>query len=129
MTNYSDSVKEGIISEFDKGGHTAKSLSDMYEIPYATVYRWIKISGRSLDRCAYDSRDAKIATPHLAEVNSQLYALIQTENQACYRPNAVKNTDDVVLQLKKIEAALNKLTYAIYAVAYKDELEKIPEEL
>ena len=124
---FSEIIKEGIMVEFDKGGHTAMSLSKMYGLPYSTVYRWLKESGRALDMKSYNLRASKRSTLYLAEVNTQLYELIQKEKKEYIHPNAKSNTDDVVLQLKKIEAALNKLTYAIYAIAYKGEIDKIDE--
>ena len=129
MIAYSDSVKNGIVLEYLHGGHTVTSLSEMYGIPYTTVYRWLRTAGVKVqDQCnSIDSRWH--ATSHLADVNEQLYALVQNEQRQSGNPRANTTTDDIVSQLKKIETCLNKLTYAIYVVAYKDALEEMPEDI
>ena len=123
----SEQVKEGILAEWDKGNHTVTSLARMYDLQYSTVYRWINESGRKVKTNEVGKYSARL-TNCLAEVNPQLYELIKAEKKLKHLPKPETNTDDVVLALRRIEASLNKLIYAVYAVAYGPGQEIVDEE-
>lgn len=45
VRRYSDAFKRSIVAEVESGRYTAMEASSVHQIPFATIYRWLKRHG------------------------------------------------------------------------------------